>query len=196
MQCMSCTLKVISSSSIFILMVCKFARCPLGPRVTLNALPDYAASLLHFLSKFCNTQCSLYNALFSSRPKSKLLACEDKFALNLGRWQSSSLKEIDDEQSCSGVSAAPSFLHPHCGFLPFVLQKTFVQMMEHGLSSRKLLHVSYVLVDKCLNRNLNIIEYKTKSSTVGEWVGVCQKLFVSYFCFLSFLEAFPWKCKR
>ena len=37
-QCMSWTLKMISTSSIFILIVGKFARCPLGPGVTLNAL--------------------------------------------------------------------------------------------------------------------------------------------------------------
>ena len=64
-------LEMISTSSIFIIIVSKFARCPLGPGVTLNALSDYAASLLHFLSKFCNTQCSLCNA-FSVQGLKKL----------------------------------------------------------------------------------------------------------------------------
>lgn len=53
--------------NIFILIVSMFSHCPLGPGVTLNALSDYAASLLHFLLKFFNTQCSLYNAFFGSR---------------------------------------------------------------------------------------------------------------------------------
>ena len=65
-------LKIISTSSIFIIIVSKFARCPLGPGVTLNALSDYAASLLHFLSKFCNTQCSLCNA-FSVQGLKKII---------------------------------------------------------------------------------------------------------------------------
>ena len=107
---MSWTLRIISTSSIFILMVCKFVRCPLGPGVTLNALPDYAASLLHFLSNFCNTQCSLYNALFSSRPKSKSLACDDRFVLNLGRWQSSSLKLMISNPAVVSALLPPFFI--------------------------------------------------------------------------------------